>query len=149
MRALQPHHIVDVFVWVAETLPDEPKPKGGRPVKILDSELLTLLIWNSLTNTCSQTLRQLYDWTCIYHAKDVKDLPTYGGFVAQCHRLLPKLVSLVSLTLSSATPLRFCDSTILPVCRNQRAVRHKVARAIAAWGYNIDCYISASQLFCE
>lgn len=58
MRALQNHHIVDVYVWVAETLPDEARPKGGRPLCILDSELLTLFIWNNLTNTCSKTLKQ-------------------------------------------------------------------------------------------
>lgn len=62
MRALQKHHIVDLYVWVVETLPDEPKPKGGRPSLILDSELLTLFIWNNLTNTCSYTIKQLYDW---------------------------------------------------------------------------------------
>jgi hypothetical protein len=44
MRALQPNHIVDIYVWVAETLPDEAKPKGGRPLCIRDSELLTLFI---------------------------------------------------------------------------------------------------------
>ena len=136
MRALQNHHIVDVNVWVAETLPDEPRPKGCRPALIRDSELLTLLIWNSLTNSGSKTLQQLYDWIVIYHANDVRALPTYGAFVVQCHRVIPKLLLLVSATLESSTSVRFCDSTMLPVCKNERALSHKVAKGLAAWGYN-------------
>lgn len=136
MRALQAHHIVDLYVWVAEALPDEPRPKGGRPPAIRDSELLTLLIWNALSNTCSRNLRQLYDWIALYHQNDVKALPTYGGFVVACGRVLPKLVTLVSLSLGSDTPLRFCDSTMLPVCKLQRSKQHRVAKAVAAYGYN-------------
>jgi len=136
MRALQSHHIVDLYVWVATLCPDDPKPSGGRPLCILDSELLTLMVWNSLTNTCSHTLKQLYDWICMYHARDVRQLPKYNAFVAQCHRILPKLIAVVSLTMESDTPLRFADSTMLPVCRNHRAKRHKVAAGVAAWGKN-------------
>lgn len=136
MRALQSHHIVDVYVWVAEMLPDEPKPKGGRPLLIRDSELLTLFVWNSITNTSSKTLKQLYDWLCLYHVRDVRALPTYGAFVVQCHRVLPKLLELVSVTMNSDTPVRFCDSTMLPVCRNVRSKVHKVAKGVAAWGFN-------------
>jgi len=136
MRALQPHHIVDLYAWVATLCPDDPKPKGGRPALILDSELLTLMIWNSLTNTCSHTLKQLYDWVCMYHHQDVRSLPTYGSFVVQCHRVLPKLIAVVSLTMQSHTPLRFADGTKLPVCRNHRVKHHKVAKAVAAWGKN-------------
>lgn len=140
MRALQSHHIVDLYVWIAEILPDNPRPLGGRPPCIRDSELLTLMIWNSLTNTCSHTLKQLYDWIRLYHARDVRSLPTYGAFVVQCHRVLPKLITLVSLTLQSSASLRFTDSTMLPVCKNHRALRHKVAKAVAAWGKNHQGY---------
>lgn len=136
MRALQKHHIVDLYVWVAETLPDDLRPKGGRPPLIRDSELLTLFIWNNLTNSCSHTLKQLYDWVCMYHDEDVRALPTYGAFVVQCHRIMPKLLALVSATLPSDTPLRLADSTMLPVCKNVRATHHKVAAGVAAWGYN-------------
>lgn len=136
MRALQSHHIVDLYVWVAALCPDDSKPKGGRPPCILDSELLTLMIWNSLTNTCSHTLQQLYDWLSMYHGQDVRLVPKYGAFVAQCHRVLPKLIAVVSLTMHSNTPLRFADSTKLPVCKNHRVLKHKVATGIAAWGKN-------------
>jgi len=136
MRALQPNHIVDIYVWVAETLPDEAKPKGGRPLCIRDSELLTLFIWNSLTNTCSKTLKQLYDWIYMYHTQDIKAVPTYGAFVVQCHRVIPKLLLLVSMTLESTTKVRFCDSTMLPVCKQARVKEHKVAKGFANWGFN-------------
>lgn len=136
MRALQPHHIVDLYVLVDTLCPDSPKPKGGRPFCILDSELLTLMVWNSVTNTCSHTLQQLYDRVCMYHANDVKSLPTYGAFVAQCHRVLPKLIAVVSLTMQSDTLFRFADSTKLPVCRNHRVTSYKVAKSVTAWGKN-------------
>ncbi|HEX6461764.1 MAG TPA: transposase [Candidatus Saccharimonadales bacterium] len=38
--------------------------------------------------------------------------------------------------MSTAAPLRFADSTMLPVCRLLRADRHKVARGIAQFGKN-------------
>lgn len=72
----------------------------------------------------------------MYHAQDVRTLPTYGAFVAQCHRILPKLLDLVSLTLSSNTSVRFCDSTMLPVCRGVRSKTYKVAKDMVNWGFN-------------
>jgi len=43
---------------------------------------------------------------------------------------------LIEQTLVSDTPLRFIDSTMLPVCRIVRANRHKVARSVATFGKN-------------
>lgn len=133
MRALQRNHIVDVFVWVDDSLPKRIKP--GAVSVLSDSELLTMLIWDGITEP-HQTLRSLYDWV----ARDYRDyfprLPAYQNFVAHCHRLLPVLVRFLQASLSTATPLRFVDSTMLPVCRLVRADRHKVARNVAQFGKN-------------
>lgn len=62
MQALQKHHIVDLFVWVDDTLPKAvPNPKGGRPPALGDSELLTILIWDSLTEP-HKTLKAIHSW---------------------------------------------------------------------------------------
>lgn len=139
MRALPLHHIVDLFVWVSEAAPDEAKPRGGRPNKLRDSELLTLIAWNAVTEMYSPTLIHLYRWIRDFHlgcGKTVLQLPGYNGFLAQMQRLKPKLQQLLAATLQSAAKLRFVDSTMLPVCRLIRADRHKVAKGVAAFGKN-------------
>jgi hypothetical protein len=45
-------------------------------------------------------------------------------------------VRLLQSILASDAPLRFLDSTMLPVCRTVRADRHKVARTVAKFGKN-------------
>jgi hypothetical protein len=134
MRALQKQHIVDVFVWVDDSLP-KPAPQRGRKPTLRDSELLTMLIWDGLTEP-HKTLRSLHSWIARDYADYFPKLPAYQNFVAHCHRLLPVLTGLLQATLSSAAPLRFVDSTMLEVCRLVRADRHKVARGIAAFGKN-------------
>ena len=134
MRALQKQHIVDVFVWVDDCLP-KPAPHRGRKPTLTDSELLTMLIWDGLTEP-HKTLRSVYAWIVRDYADCFPKLPAYQNFVAHCHRLLPLLTGLLGATLSATAPLRFVDSTMLPVCRKVRADRHKVAKDVAAWGKN-------------
>lgn len=139
MRALPLHHIVDIFVWVCSVTPDEAKPRGGRPNTLRDSELLTLIIWNAVTEMYSPTLIHLYRWIRDFHlgrGKTVLRLPGYNGFLAQVQRLKTKLQQLLEATLQRAATLRFVDSTMLPVCRPVRADRHKVARSVAQFGRN-------------
>lgn len=139
MRALPLHHIVDIFVWVCEVVPDEAKPRGGRPNKLRDSELLTLIAWNAVTEMYSPTLIHLYRWIRDFHlgyGKTVLQLPGYNGFLIQMQRLKPKLQQLLTATLQNAARLRFVDSTMLPVCRLIRADHHKVAKGVAQFGKN-------------
>lgn len=63
-------------------------------------------------------------------------LPEYQNFVVAVHRNLPAMVWLLQRLLHYSSQLRFGDSTMLPVCKNVRADRHKVAKAVAAWGKN-------------
>ena len=133
MRALQKHHIVDVYVWVDDYLPIEVKP-GVKSV-LCDSELLTILIWDGL-NEPHKNLSAVYSWIEREYSDYFPRLPRYQNFVAHCHRLLPKLVWLLQSLLVTNAPLRFADSTMLPVCKPIRADRHKVARGIAQFGKN-------------
>jgi hypothetical protein len=133
MRALQRQYIVDVFVWVDDRLPKQVKP-GAKSV-LSNSEVLTILIWDGLTEP-HKNLSAVYSWIAREYPDYFPKLPKYQNFVAHVHRLLPTLGWLLRSTLSSAAPLRFVDSTMLPVCRDVRADRHKVAKGVAKWGKN-------------
>jgi Transposase DDE domain len=137
--SLQPDHIVDIFVPLDDLLPQVPKPKGGRPNQLRDSELVTILIWNCLTSTRQQTLKDLHSWVLMYHRGEFPKTPDYGAFVAHVHRILPTMVWLLEQLLVPAA-VQLADSTKLPVCRNHRAKRHKVARGLAGWGKNWQGY---------
>src|SRR5882724_1002035 len=79
MRALQRNNIVDVFVWVDDSLPKQVKP--GAPSVLSDSELLTMFIWDGLTEP-HKTLRSLYGWIAREYTDCFPKLPTYQNFVA-------------------------------------------------------------------
>jgi hypothetical protein len=137
MNGLQHQHIVDVFVWVDDAVAStaQTENKVGRPSALSDSEVLTMLIWDGLTEP-HKTLRDLYAWIARDYGDCFPKRPAYQNFVAHCHKLLPRLVELLQSTLSTASPLRFADSTMLEVCKLVRADRHKVARDVAAFGKN-------------
>jgi hypothetical protein len=42
MLSMQSHHIVDLFVFVDEHVPEPARPQGGRPKLLRDSEIITL-----------------------------------------------------------------------------------------------------------
>lgn len=133
MRALQRQYIVDVFVLVDDSLPKQVKP-GARSV-LTDSELLTILIWDGLTEP-HKNLSAIYNWIEREYRDCFPKLPKYQNFVAHVHRLLPQMVwTLQSLLVCNAS-LRFADSTMLPVCKPVRADRHKVTKGVAAFGRN-------------
>lgn len=136
MSAIQKQHIVDVFVWVDDCLPKQiQQSKGGRPSVLQDSELLTILIWDGLCEP-HKTLLDLYSWMEREYRDYFPKLPKYQNFVAHVHRLLPQMVWFLQTLLVHDAPLRFADSTMLPVCKPIRADRHKVAKGIAQFGKN-------------
>lgn len=141
MDALQKQHIVDLFVWVddAVALADQTKRnvanKGGRPPALHDSELLTILIWDGLSEP-HKTLKAVHSWIRRDYTDCFPKLPKYQNFVAHCHRLLPTMVWLLQTLLHYDAELRFADSTMSEVSKNHRVNRHKVAAGVAAWGKN-------------
>lgn len=78
MRALQKQYIVDVFVWVDDII-DQPVRPGQKPI-LKDSELLTILIWDGLTEP-HKTLKSLYRWIERDYADCFPRLPKYQKFV--------------------------------------------------------------------
>jgi Transposase DDE domain len=140
MHALQKQHIVDLFVWVDDALASLPQTKekevskGGRPPALHDSELLTILIWDGLTEP-HKTLKAVYSWIRRDYGDCFPRLPKYQNFVAHCHRFTPSH----GLAAAVVAPLRRRAT----LCRQYHVgsvqkppSHHKVARAVAAWGKN-------------
>lgn len=59
MHAIQKQHIVDLFVWVDDSLPKQ--IQTGRRSVLRDSELITILIWDRLTEP-HKNLSAVYSW---------------------------------------------------------------------------------------
>ncbi len=134
MNAIQKHHIVDLFVWVDDSLPSAVVRAGRKPI-LADSELLTILLWDGL-NEPHKNLQSVYSWIVREYESYFPKVPTYKNFVLHCHRLLPTLMWLLQSLLATGAPLIFADSTMLPVCKPIRADRHKVASGVAQFGKN-------------
>lgn len=135
MLSLQPHHITDLYVLVDDLLPSVPKPLGGRPAILSNSELITILLWNTLT-VKQKTLQDIYTWVILYHTVEFPKMPHYRAFVEQCHRVVPLLLYLLEHVLNKAEPIRLVDSTMIEVCKLIRADSHRVAKSVAAFGKN-------------
>lgn len=136
MLSLESHHIVDLYCGVAELLPRQlPKSLGGRPAVLSDSELITLLIWNAVV-LHQQTIKDLHSFSRLYLDREFPRLPKYSAFVDACHRALPLMLVLLQRLLCVDEPIKFMDSTMLPVCTLKRAEKHRVAAGIAAFGKN-------------
>jgi Transposase DDE domain len=136
MLSLQVHHIVDLYCWVDNMLPKQPSsPLGGRPALLQNSELVTLLLWDTVL-LHQKTLKDLYTFASLYLRCEFPQLPKYNAFLEHCKRVTPPMFELLSRILLNEAPLRFMDSTMLPVCKLERSSFHKVARSIANYGKN-------------
>lgn len=135
MLFLQNHHIIDVYCAIDNILPPQAKPKGGRPPLITESELATILVWNTLT-VRQKTIKDLYKWVVMYHGKDFPKLPKYSAFAYECQKITPSLCFLLDRLLLKETPLRLVDSTMIEVCKLSRADSHKTAKDVANFGKN-------------
>jgi len=136
MLFLHSKHITDLYCLVDDVLHDIEKPmRVGRPPLLSPSELVTALIWNSLT-VRSKTLRGIHVWLCLYHQAEFPKIPGYSAFVAECHAALPLLLAVLQALLVDTAAVRILDSTMLPVCKHHRANSHRVAKGIARFGKN-------------
>lgn len=124
-----------MFCWVDGEVGQPVEKESGRPAFLIDSEVITILVWNALVLR-QKTLKDLHRFISMYHAKDFPDIPKYSGFVASCHRTLPKCFDLLEKLLETDAPVRIMDSTMLPVCKLHRADSHKVAKKLAQFGKN-------------
>ena len=132
---LEAHHIVDLYVWVDDFLPALLHPEGGRPPVLRDSELITLLLWNTIV-LHQKTLKDLWTFGRIHLRSEFPKMPSYPAFVDHCHRVTPVMFTMLQQLLCGEEPIKIADSTMVPVCRLHRASRHRVAKRIAAFGKN-------------
>jgi hypothetical protein len=142
MNVLRKDNIIDLFVWVDDNITKPVKPitgknslRGGRPVGLSSSEIITILIWDGITES-HQTLRHVYNWIKREYADCFPSLPSYKTFVMAAHSNLGMMMQLLQFLLHYDSTLRFVDSTMLEVCTLDRMPFHKVARSIAAMGRN-------------
>ena len=136
MLSLHPNHIIDLYVLVDDSLPLNFKSNiRGRPSILTNSELITILIWNTLM-VKQKTIRDIHKWVKDYHSSEFPKLPKYSAFVDQCHKVIPLIYFILETTLATHEPLRLMDSTMLEVCKIVRADSHKVAKNIAKFGKN-------------
>ena len=135
MLSLQSHHIINLFVMVDDIVSVVPESSVGRPSLLSNSELITILLWNTVV-VKQKTLKDVHKWIKMYHQKDFPRLPKYSAFVDHCHRVTPLMLWTLEQQLASDAPVVFVDSTMIPVCKRCRANSHKVAKNIAKFGKN-------------
>ena len=134
MLFLHTHHIVDLYCWVDDMLPKQIHCKTGRPLSVSQTEVITILIWNTITLK-QNTFKDIFNAVSLYHQKDFPTLPTYSRFIDHCHAVIPQFVELIEMLLQSSD-IGVIDSTMIPVCKLQRADSHKVAKNKARFGKN-------------
>jgi len=135
MRLLRAHHITNLVAVVDSFLPRaSANPKGGRPVILHINETIALMLFSSFVAP-QRTLKGIYNWAQTYYYRRFR-LPSYKSFVRKCHQALAGMLFILDKLLVKDAPLRFMDSTMLHVCKLVRANRHKVAKAVAGFGYN-------------
>ena len=135
MRVLRQHHIINLVAVVDSLLPRElPSPRGGRPVKLHQNEVIALLVFSSFSAP-QRTLTGIYTWAQVHYYRRF-NLPAYSSWMRKCRQALPAMRVILDQLLVKDAPLRFMDSTMLPVCKLVRADRHKVAKGVAGFGYN-------------
>lgn len=135
MLLLHKHHITDLYCIVHELVESKKYPQGGRPVKMTEVEIVTILVWN-ICVLKQKTIKDIHTSLKIYHNEDFLNIPKYSAFVDACHRSIPTLERVLQSLLHNTAPLRIVDSTMLPVCKIYRADRHRVAKSIATYGKN-------------
>jgi hypothetical protein len=135
MRFLRAHHITKLVKVVDGFLPRQlPDPRGGRPIKLHNNEVIAILVFSSMVAP-QRTLTAIYKYAQAHHHRRFK-LPAYSTWMNKCQAVLPDMLFILDQLLVKDAPLRFIDSTMLEVCKLVRADRHKVAKGLASFGKN-------------
>lgn len=128
--------LVALYVLIDDTVKEVKNnvPKVGRPSILTNSEIITILVYNTLFLR-QKNLKNVWNFVNTYHQADFRRLPKYSAFVDHVHRTLPLMFQILSLTFAKSQ-INFTDSTMLEVCKIFRSDSHKVARNIAKYGKN-------------
>src|SRR5438105_1253977 len=109
MLSLEPHHIVDLFLWVDRSLPIRLYPQGGRPSILRDSTLVSILLWDTLA-LHQKTLKDMWTFARLHLSWLCPRLSSYSAFVAHCHRVTPQMYELLQQLLVTDDPIKIGDS---------------------------------------
>lgn len=138
MSSLLPQcDLVTLYVVIDDAIKeikDGGLPQIGRPSTLTNSEMITILVYNTLFLR-QKNLKDILSFMKRYHHSDFKRLPSYPAFVAHSHRAFPFMCCLSSLTFVRSK-INFTDSTMLEVCKLFRTDSHKVAKNAAQFGKN-------------
>lgn len=126
--------LVAIYCVIDDIINSFDKPRVGRPPALSDSEMMTILVYNTLLLR-QKNLKDIWKFIDKYHLDDFPKLPSYQAFVDHTHRLIPLLANVLSLTFVRSR-VNLGDSTMLPVCKPFRVDSHKVAKNIAKLGKN-------------
>ena len=129
MKFLQVYHdLKETVTQLYHTLKLKLTHSTGRPLAITPVESLTLALYWKQQNI--QTKKAMYN--------DFVPDCSYKTFVESINRfVLHALVILQALLESNkekAHPVKFIDSTDVPVCLAKNASRHRTMRTLASWG---------------
>jgi hypothetical protein len=126
---------MDLYCVIHDLAPKEEKLLGGRPVKMTDIEIVTILVWNVCVLK-QKTIKDIHRSLLLYHQDDFKNIPKYSAFVDACHKAIPLFEKILNILLEDNASIRIVDSTMIPVCKLVRADRHRVAKSVAQYGKN-------------
>ena len=124
-------------------LPEREHPKGRKPT-LTNSEAVTVAILKQKQNIATKkSLFEILEPPCKYNA--------FVRAVNSAAKYLARIVAaLLSLARKDAHPVKFTDSTDIPVCLPKNAKRHRTMRGIAAWSktgkgwfYGLKLHLSA------
>lgn len=122
------HHLKTIVTNIFRTLKlkDREYPKGRRP-KLTNTEATTCVILKQRQNIA--TKKSLWE---------IVEAPlSYNRFVVALNRTGKYLAHIINAILQllgkSSHPLKFTDSTDIPVCLNKNGKRHRTMKGLAAW----------------
>lgn len=107
-------------------LPEREHPKGRIPT-LTNSEATACAIWKQKQNIASKkSLWEILEPSCTYK--------TFVEAINRSARYLAQIVAgFLSLARKGAHPVKFTDSTDVPVCLVKNAKMHRTMRGLAAW----------------
>lgn len=133
MKNLLVQDITELYIFVDDMV--EKSSGVGRRSLLSDSEMLTILLWCSYFLKMKH-IKSIHEFIQQYHRKDFPKIPDYSNFVRHGQRMIPLMAKILAESFDLGAELRFADSTMIPVCKNIRAERHKVAFGLADFGKN-------------
>jgi Transposase DDE domain len=129
--------LIAIYCAACALFPSERAPRRGRPEKITDNELLTLVVGQTLLQCPSDRVFLRRARRRLGHL--FPTLPSQSRYNERCRLLAPKLVllwkAIAAETLGAADSLRLLDTTPLPCGQSVQTTRTSELAPWASFGY--------------